>query len=110
MTKNWHEDFEDEPGCEEDGFYFEEPTYEQLTGEPEIDDNYSDPSDPGEIRQKLVSIFHVVGNKNYAFALNITDSKDHHYFTRDPDVNDDAFIRACGWAYEPPPNREFPLL
>jgi hypothetical protein len=93
----WHEDFEDEPGCEEDGFYFEEPSYEQLTGEPEIEGD----ADPGEIREKVVESYRIVGNKNYAFACNMNDDKDNHYFTRDPDVNDDAFIRACGWAYEP---------
>lgn len=96
---NWHEDFEDEAIV---------PDYEQLIGEPDeiLPGTYfppviEDDADPGEIRQDLVAAYHIIGNKNYAFALNRTNAKDHHYFTRDPDVNDDAFIRACGWAYEP---------
>jgi hypothetical protein len=92
MTENWHEDFEDEAIVPE-----------QFAGETESWSNEvieGDP-DPGEIRQDLVAAYHIIGNKNYAFALNRTNAKDHHYFTRDPDVNDDAFIRACGWAYEP---------
>lgn len=63
---------------------------------PQLDHN-----DPGQIRQEMVNVYQITGNKNYAFALNTTNQNDKHYFTRDPDVNDDAFIRACGWAYEP---------
>ena len=99
MTENWHEDFEDEAIV---------PDYEQLTGEPDeiLPGIYFPPvieggADPGEIRHGHCRMYYIVGNKNYAFAINEGDDSDNHYFDRDPDVNDDAFIRACGWAYEP---------
>ena len=41
----------------------------------------------------------VVGNEEYAFAINMRDQSEIHYFDRDPDVNNDAFIRAVGWCY-----------
>lgn len=49
-----------------------------------------------ENRQRHWYGWFVIGNEDYAFA-----SKDNeiHHFTRDPDVNNDAFIRACGWCY-----------
>ena len=45
--------------------------------------------------------YQIVGNEDYAFAINESDPEDIHHFDRDPEVNNDAFIRACGWAYEP---------
>ena len=43
--------------------------------------------------------YHITGNKYLAIAINIEDPQDCHYFTIDPDVNNNAFIRAQGWAY-----------
>ncbi len=49
----------------------------------------------------------IVGNEDYAFASSPPHHNELpeqiHHFTRDPDVNDDAFIRAMGWAYMNPP-------
>ena len=45
--------------------------------------------------------YHIAGNENIAIAINVDDPYDAHYFTRDPEVNDNAYIRAMGWAYEP---------
>lgn len=50
-------------------------------------------------RTIVVDYWFVVGNEEYAFAINMRDQSDVHYFRRDPDVNNDAFIRACGWCY-----------
>lgn len=44
----------------------------------------------------------IVGNEDYAFAHDPEETNNIHHFTRDPDVNDDAFVRACGWAYMNP--------
>jgi len=38
----------------------------------------------------------IIGNEDHAFAQY---QDDIHYFARDPDVNDDAFISALGWAH-----------
>ena len=38
----------------------------------------------------------IVGNEDYAFAVY---QDEIHHFTRDVDVNNDAFVRALGWAY-----------
>ena len=50
--------------------------------------------------------YFIVGNEEYAFAVSLTNKKDIHHFHRDPDVNNDAFIRACGWAYDPSDENE----
>lgn len=50
-------------------------------------------------RTRTVDYWFVVGNEEYAFAINMRDQNDVQYFTRDPDVNNDAFIRACGWCF-----------
>lgn len=52
--------------------------------------------DSGEIRETIEDGYKIIGDKNYAFAIK---DDDKHYFTRDPMTNDDAFVRACGWAY-----------
>ena len=33
-------------------------------------------------------------------AININYPLDSHYFTIDPEVNNNAFIRACSWVFE----------
>jgi len=43
--------------------------------------------------------YFITGNQYLAIAINLEDEKDVHYFDIDPDVNNDAFVRACGWAY-----------
>ena len=48
-----------------------------------------------------VGEYEISGNQFIAIAINKTNPKDSHWFEIDPDVNNDAFIRACGWAYEP---------
>jgi hypothetical protein len=45
--------------------------------------------------------YHIAGNKYFAIAINVNDPSDVNWFDIDPDVNNDAFIRAQGWAYEP---------
>lgn len=52
-----------------------------------------------ESRQREYHGWYIVGHQDYAFAVNMENNKDIHYFDRDPNVNDDAFIRACGWAF-----------
>jgi len=102
IMPNWHEDYEDEPSLEEKIMpkpnwhedFEDEPSPEEKI--PEVEGE----SDPGEIRKRKVGEYNIVGNKNYAFACHLIGPPDH-YFTRDPEVNDDAFVRACGWAYEP---------
>jgi hypothetical protein len=43
--------------------------------------------------------FEIAGNADLAIAINVDDPSDCHTFTRDPDCNDNAFKRACGWAF-----------
>jgi len=54
------------------------------------------------VRSKRVEEYEIRGNKYIAIAINVNDPTDAHYFTIDPEVNNDAFVRATGWAYEPP--------
>jgi hypothetical protein len=44
--------------------------------------------------------YRIVGNKYHAIAVDIANHANTHYFTIDPDVNNDAFVRAQGWAYQ----------
>jgi len=44
----------------------------------------------------------IIGNKHIAIAINLEDETDTHHFERDPEVNNDAFTRALGWAYPGP--------
>lgn len=53
------------------------------------------------VRKKIVGKYEIHGNQYVAIAVNRDDPKDSHYFDIDPEVNNDAFVRACGWAYEP---------
>lgn len=50
------------------------------------------------IQTKVVGDYLVTGNKHIAIAVAIDCEADSHHFTIDPEVNNDAFIRACGWA------------
>ena len=43
--------------------------------------------------------YHIAGGKHIAIAINVDDPTDAHYFTIDSDVNDNAYVRAIGWAY-----------
>jgi len=45
----------------------------------------------------------ITGNEEYAFA---SYRNEIHHFTRDPEVNNDAYVRAMGWAYINPPDFE----
>ena len=45
--------------------------------------------------------YYIAGNKYLAIAINVNDPTDVHYFDIDPDVNNNAYIRAQGWAFEP---------
>jgi hypothetical protein len=45
--------------------------------------------------------YYIAGNQHLAIAINEDDPKDVHYFFIDPDVNNNAYIRAQGWAYQP---------
>lgn len=56
---------------------------------------------PPAIRTERVGDYAVCGNQHVAIAINVNNPADSHYFTIDPDVNNDAFVRACGWAHEP---------
>ena len=57
---------------------------------------------PAEVvRHERVEDYEIYGNQHVAIAVNVFNPSDSHYFTIDPEVNNDAFIRACGWAYEP---------
>lgn len=58
------------------------------------------------VQTRIVETYLIVGNQKVAIAININDPEDSHYFTIDPEVNNNAFIRACGWAYEPDPYHE----
>ena len=53
------------------------------------------------VQQERVEDYEIRGNKFIAIAINVNNPEDVHYFDIDPDVNNNAFIRACGWAYEP---------
>ncbi len=53
---------------------------------------------PG-LRCKTVNGYFVIGNQHLAAAFNVDDSADAHHFGIDPDVNNDAFIRAIGWTF-----------
>ena len=44
--------------------------------------------------------YYIAGNQHMAIAINAEDPTDVHYFTIDPDVNNDAYVRAQGWAYD----------
>lgn len=48
---------------------------------------------------KIIHGYIIAGNQFIAIAINVDDSKDVHYFDIDPEVNNNAFIRAIGWAY-----------
>lgn len=47
--------------------------------------------------------YFISGNQYLAIAISVTDPTDVHYFDIDPEVNNDAFVRAMGWAYPGPP-------
>ena len=51
------------------------------------------------IRTTVWYDYFITGNQYLAIAINLKDPKDAHYFDIDPEVNNDAFVRACGWAY-----------
>jgi hypothetical protein len=53
------------------------------------------------VQEERIGDYEIRGNQYVAIAVNVNDAKDSHYFTIDPEVNNDAFVRACGWAYEP---------
>lgn len=53
------------------------------------------------IMEERVENYEIRGNQYIAIAISANDPKDAHYFDIDPDCNNNAFIRACGWAYEP---------
>lgn len=53
------------------------------------------------VRHERVEDYEIYGNQHVAIAVNVNNPRDSHYFTLDPGVNNDAFVRACGWAYEP---------
>ena len=54
---------------------------------------------PPVVQETVVGDYEIRGNQYVAIAINVKNPKDSHYF--DPDVNNNAFIRACGWAYVP---------
>ncbi len=54
------------------------------------------------VRSKVWYDYYIVGNQHGAIAINVNDPTDVQWFTIDPDVNNDAFTRACGWAYPGP--------
>lgn len=56
---------------------------------------------PPVVQETVVGDYEIRGNQYVAIAINVKNPKDSHYFDIDPDVNNNAFIRACGWAYEP---------
>ena len=43
--------------------------------------------------------YYIAGNKYIAIAINIDNPEDVHYFHIDPDVNNNAYVRAKGWAF-----------
>ena len=50
---------------------------------------------------RIVGDYEISGNAMVAIAINRNNPLDSTYFTIDPEVNNNAFICACGWAYEP---------
>ena len=54
-------------------------------------------------RKQVYYGWYVVGNEDAAFAV---VGEKIHYFTRDLDVNNDAFIRALGWCFNNPADLE----
>lgn len=54
------------------------------------------------VQKERVGDYEIYGNMYIAIAVNVNNPKDSHYFDIDPEVNNNAFVRACGWAYEPP--------
>jgi hypothetical protein len=50
------------------------------------------------IQQNVVGYYEIHGNQYVAIAVHIKDPSDAHYFTIDPDVNNNAYIRACNFA------------
>ena len=56
---------------------------------------------PPVVQETVVGNYEIRGNQYVAIAINVKNPKDSHYFDIDPGVNNNAFIRACGWAYEP---------
>jgi hypothetical protein len=52
------------------------------------------------VQETVVGDYEIRGNEYVAIAINVNNPKDSHYFDIDPDVNNNAFVRACGWAYE----------
>lgn len=52
-----------------------------------------------DAQKTIVDHWFIVGNQQYAFAINMNDEKEIHYFDIDPEVNNNAYIRAQGWAY-----------
>ena len=59
-----------------------------------------------ELRTRSCYGYLITGNKYVAIAVNLEDESDSHCFTIDPEVNNDAFVRACGWAYPGPNENE----
>jgi len=64
-----------------------------------MDEGYRQLVLPEVVKAERVGEYEIRGNQHIAIAINVNDPKDAHYFTIDPEVNNDAFIRACGWAY-----------
>jgi hypothetical protein len=56
---------------------------------------------PPVVQEALVGEYEIRGNKYVAIAINVKNPLDSHRFDIDPDVNNNAFVRACGWASKP---------
>lgn len=56
---------------------------------------------PPIVQETVVGDYEIRGNQYVAIAINVKNPSDSHLFDIDPDVNNNAFVRACGWAYEP---------
>jgi hypothetical protein len=54
---------------------------------------------PTIVQETVVGDYEIRGNQYVAIAINVKNPNDSHCFDIDPDVNNNAFIRACGWAY-----------
>ena len=63
--------------------------------------NFNMSENKDEIRFRVWCGYYISGNRYLAIAINVKNPKDAHHFSIDPDVNNDAFIRACGWAFQP---------
>lgn len=59
-------------------------------------------------QKTIVDHWFIVGNQEYAFAINMNDETEIHCFDIDPEVNNNAYIRAQGWAY--PGEKVNPLI